>query len=118
MDKGEIVEQGPPETFFANPTNERTRTFLARSCIIERGRPILPPPQPSPASGEGGGGRRRRGAAKQRMVAVPRNGFPLQPAGGGIGRGNDRANREAMGTSRTDHVSYNCRLTKPPKDPP
>ncbi len=30
MDKGEIVEQGPPETFFANPANERTRTFLGQ----------------------------------------------------------------------------------------
>ncbi len=30
MDKGEIVEQGPPETFFANPTNERTRAFLGQ----------------------------------------------------------------------------------------
>jgi general L-amino acid transport system ATP-binding protein len=30
MDKGEIVEQGPPKTFFANPREERTRTFLAQ----------------------------------------------------------------------------------------
>lgn len=28
MDGGEIVEQGPPETFFANPQQERTRLFL------------------------------------------------------------------------------------------
>ena len=30
MDKGEIVEEGPPATFFANPKNERTRTFLGQ----------------------------------------------------------------------------------------
>ena len=30
MDKGEIVEQGPPEEFFANPRNERTRLFLSQ----------------------------------------------------------------------------------------
>jgi general L-amino acid transport system ATP-binding protein len=30
MDRGEIVEQGPPTEFFANPTNERTRTFLSQ----------------------------------------------------------------------------------------
>lgn len=28
MDGGEIVEQGPPDTFFANPAQERTRLFL------------------------------------------------------------------------------------------
>ncbi len=30
MDAGEIVEQAPPETFFAHPQNERTRTFLGQ----------------------------------------------------------------------------------------
>jgi len=30
MDQGEIVEQAPPEEFFANPRNERTRTFLGQ----------------------------------------------------------------------------------------
>jgi ABC-type polar amino acid transport system ATPase subunit len=30
MDEGEIVEEAPPETFFANPRNERTRTFLGQ----------------------------------------------------------------------------------------
>ncbi len=30
MDKGEIVEEAPPETFFAAPKNERTRTFLGQ----------------------------------------------------------------------------------------
>ncbi|WP_209490555.1 amino acid ABC transporter ATP-binding protein [Xanthobacter flavus] len=30
MDKGEIVEEGPPATFFANPKSERTRTFLGQ----------------------------------------------------------------------------------------
>ncbi len=30
MDKGEIVEQGPPKTFFANPREERTKTFLSQ----------------------------------------------------------------------------------------
>ena len=30
MDKGEIVEEGPPATFFANPRNERTRAFLGQ----------------------------------------------------------------------------------------
>ncbi|MFT5503838.1 MAG: ABC-type polar amino acid transport system ATPase subunit [Gammaproteobacteria bacterium] len=28
MDEGEIVETGPPDTFFANPKNDRTKQFL------------------------------------------------------------------------------------------
>ncbi|TRX75966.1 amino acid ABC transporter ATP-binding protein [Pseudomonas mangiferae] len=30
MDKGEIVEQAPPDVFFDNPQNERTRLFLGQ----------------------------------------------------------------------------------------
>ncbi|MGV6873938.1 amino acid ABC transporter ATP-binding protein [Pseudochelatococcus sp. B33] len=30
MDAGEIVEEGPPETFFVSPTNERTKQFLSQ----------------------------------------------------------------------------------------
>jgi putative glutamine transport system ATP-binding protein len=30
MDEGEIVEQGPPEHFFTNPTNDRTKLFLSK----------------------------------------------------------------------------------------
>ncbi|MBX3502575.1 MAG: amino acid ABC transporter ATP-binding protein [Alphaproteobacteria bacterium] len=30
MDRGEIVEQNEPETFFSNPQNERTKTFLGQ----------------------------------------------------------------------------------------
>jgi general L-amino acid transport system ATP-binding protein len=30
MDKGEIVEEGPPAEFFKNPRHERTRAFLAQ----------------------------------------------------------------------------------------
>ena len=30
MDRGEIVEQGPPKTFFANPREERTKLFLSQ----------------------------------------------------------------------------------------
>ena len=30
MDKGVIVEEGPPEQVFKNPKNERTREFLSR----------------------------------------------------------------------------------------
>ncbi len=30
MDKGEIVEDAPPQQFFGNPRSERTRTFLAQ----------------------------------------------------------------------------------------
>jgi general L-amino acid transport system ATP-binding protein len=30
MDQGEIVEEGPPSTFFANPREERTRAFLSQ----------------------------------------------------------------------------------------
>ncbi len=30
MDKGEIVESGPPREFFANPQSERTRLFLSQ----------------------------------------------------------------------------------------
>ncbi|ANY84601.1 glutamine ABC transporter ATP-binding protein (plasmid) [Microvirga ossetica] len=30
MDRGEIVEEGPPDTFFGNPRHERTRNFLGQ----------------------------------------------------------------------------------------
>jgi general L-amino acid transport system ATP-binding protein len=30
MDQGEIVEQAPPDEFFAHPRSERTRTFLGQ----------------------------------------------------------------------------------------
>lgn len=30
MDQGEIVEEGPPETFFSNPASLRCRTFLSQ----------------------------------------------------------------------------------------
>ena len=30
MDKGEIIEEAPPETFFSHPRNERTRLFLSQ----------------------------------------------------------------------------------------
>ena len=30
MDAGEIVEEAPPETFFSNPTHERTKLFLSQ----------------------------------------------------------------------------------------
>lgn len=30
MDQGEIVEQGPPDSFFDNPQNDRTRKFLSQ----------------------------------------------------------------------------------------
>jgi len=30
MDKGEIVEQNDPDTFFTNPQNERTKLFLSQ----------------------------------------------------------------------------------------
>jgi general L-amino acid transport system ATP-binding protein len=30
MDRGEVVEHGPPATFFANPREERTRLFLSQ----------------------------------------------------------------------------------------
>jgi general L-amino acid transport system ATP-binding protein len=30
MDRGEIVEQGPPSSFFSNPREERTRLFLSQ----------------------------------------------------------------------------------------
>lgn len=28
MDEGEIIEDGEPDSFFSNPSHERTRTFL------------------------------------------------------------------------------------------
>ena len=28
MDQGQIIEEGPPDAFFGNPQNERTRAFL------------------------------------------------------------------------------------------
>jgi general L-amino acid transport system ATP-binding protein len=30
MDNGEIVESNPPEEFFSNPKNERTKLFLSQ----------------------------------------------------------------------------------------
>lgn len=30
MDRGEIIEQGPPNSFFDNPQNERTKLFLSQ----------------------------------------------------------------------------------------
>jgi ABC-type polar amino acid transport system ATPase subunit len=30
LDEGHIIEQGPPEQVLENPTQERTRAFLAR----------------------------------------------------------------------------------------
>ena len=30
MDKGEIVEQAEPETFFTHPKSERTKAFLSQ----------------------------------------------------------------------------------------
>ena len=30
MDQGEIVEQGPPDSFFGNPQNDRTKKFLSQ----------------------------------------------------------------------------------------
>jgi general L-amino acid transport system ATP-binding protein len=30
MDRGEIVEQAEPNTFFTNPQNERTKLFLSQ----------------------------------------------------------------------------------------
>ena len=30
MDDGRIIEQGPPEHFFENPTEERTKLFLSK----------------------------------------------------------------------------------------
>jgi ABC-type histidine transport system ATPase subunit len=30
MDEGHIVEEGPPEILFNNPTKERTKRFLSR----------------------------------------------------------------------------------------
>ena len=33
MDQGEIVESNPPEEFFDNPRNERTKLFLSQILI-------------------------------------------------------------------------------------
>ena len=30
MDKGEIIEEAPPEVFFTSPKNERTKQFLGQ----------------------------------------------------------------------------------------
>jgi general L-amino acid transport system ATP-binding protein len=30
MDRGEIVERGPPQEFFANPKSDRTKSFLSQ----------------------------------------------------------------------------------------
>ena len=33
MDEGRIIEEGTPETFFARPKSERTRTFLSKILV-------------------------------------------------------------------------------------
>ena len=33
MDDGQILEEAPPQEFFANPKNERTRLFLSKVLI-------------------------------------------------------------------------------------
>ena len=33
MDEGRIVEEGAPHAFFANPKEERTRTFLSKILV-------------------------------------------------------------------------------------
>jgi putative glutamine transport system ATP-binding protein len=33
MDEGRIVEEGDPQKFFANPKEERTRTFLSKILV-------------------------------------------------------------------------------------
>ena len=30
MDEGQIIEQGPPEILFSNPTHDRTKLFLSK----------------------------------------------------------------------------------------
>ena len=30
MDEGRVVEEGTPDAFFSNPTNDRTKSFLAK----------------------------------------------------------------------------------------
>jgi general L-amino acid transport system ATP-binding protein len=30
MDRGEIIEMGPPDEFFANPKSDRTKLFLSQ----------------------------------------------------------------------------------------
>lgn len=37
MDKGYIIEDAPPEKFFTNPDNDRTREFLSRYINSEKG---------------------------------------------------------------------------------
>lgn len=37
MDKGYIIEDAPPEKFFTNPDNERTKEFLKRYIKTEKG---------------------------------------------------------------------------------
>jgi polar amino acid transport system ATP-binding protein len=36
LDRGQILEQGPPETLFKNPTHERTKQFLSRLLAAGR----------------------------------------------------------------------------------
>ena len=33
MDEGRIVEEGPPEAFFARPANPRTQAFLGKILV-------------------------------------------------------------------------------------
>jgi len=33
MDEGRIIEEGTPETFFAQPKSDRTRTFLSKILV-------------------------------------------------------------------------------------
>ena len=33
MDQGRILEEAPPEEFFAHPKNERTKEFLSKGIV-------------------------------------------------------------------------------------
>ena len=33
MDDGQILEEAPPQEFFANPKNERTKLFLSKVLV-------------------------------------------------------------------------------------
>ncbi len=33
MDNGQVIEEGTPESFFAQPKNERTRIFLSKILV-------------------------------------------------------------------------------------
>ena len=71
MDRGVIVEQGPPSAVIDHPTHDRTRSFLQRVLTGEE-EPSPPPDTPAPAPAPSPSPSQREDATSpSRPAAVP-----------------------------------------------